>query len=359
MNSKDRFEYACKHIAIDRPPIDYLGHREVDHKLKNHLGLNTEEELLDYLGCDFFYLPSRDISQNEGFMLCYKGTRLEVREKERVCPFGIRWLRGAYDHKFMVDEAIAGPLESISTEQDILKHTWPKASEFDFSILESSCEAHADKVIVGGLWTGIMGDSYRLHGFQNFLLNMMMNPRLIKTLVDKVTDVYLELNDTLFSQLNKKLDVWFFGNDFGSQNGLLFSVEMWCEFFLDNIKQLTSLAHSHGLKVMMHSCGGISKLIPYLIDAGVDILDPIQVTARDMNIESLKKDFGDKIIFHGGIDTQQVLPGSTPDEVRSHVSETLRVLGKDGGYIFAPSQILGPDIPVENIIAAYQRAKCD
>ena len=354
MNSKKRFEMISRYQKADRFPIDYLAHFHTDKKLKKHFGIESEVELLDILGTDFYYLPCRDISQNEGFMKYYKGPKLDVSDHERTCAFGIRWHRKVYDHKFSVDEVIAGPLENAETEKDILNYRWPKTSDFEFSDLNKECEQNLNRVIVGGLWTGIMGDSYRLHGFQNFLLNMAMNPELIKCLIDKVTDVYLELNDTVFSALKGKLDVWFFGNDFGSQNGLLFSRDMWNEFFYENIKKLTSLAHSYRVNVMMHSCGAISEIIPDLINAGVDILDPVQVTAKGMEPGSIADRFGGKIIFHGGIDTQQVLPTASPDQVFEHAKLVSETLGKGNGYIFAPSQSLGPDIPVENIIAMYK-----
>ena len=356
MNSKERFEEACNFGKPDRPPIDYLAHYKADKKLKEYLGVQTEEELLENLGCDFYYLPGRDISQNEGFMRFYKSRHLDITDRERTCPLGIRWLRGAYDHKFSVDEAIAGPLQSAETEQDVLRHNWPRASDFDFSPLKRECEAHGDKAIIGGLWTGIMGDSYRMHGFQNFLMNIALKPGMIRTLINRMTEMYLELNNSIFAQLKGKMDVWFFGNDFGSQNGLLLNPEMWYEFFFENIKKLTELAHSYGIKVMMHSCGAISEIIPYLTDAGVDILDPIQVTARGMDPDTLGRKFGGKIVFHGGVDTQQVLPNASPDEVKKHVVQVIEALNCKGGYIFAPSQLLGPDIPVENIIAMYETA---
>jgi uroporphyrinogen decarboxylase len=357
MNSRDRFATACQFGTPDRIPIDYQGHYSTDKNLMTYLGIRKEVELLEVLGSDFYYLPSRDISQNEGFIKCYKGPDLDISEKERICPFGIRWQRGAYDHKFSVDEAIEGPLEKAQTSKEILQHQWPKVSHFDFSPLIEECETHKNRVIIGGLWTGIMGDSYRIHGFENFLLNMVMNPTLIKTLIDKVTDVYLELNDLLFSILKGKMDVWFFGNDFGSQNGMLFSPEMWCEFFIDNIKLLTDLAHSYNLKVMMHSCGGIVDIIPYLLEAGVDILDPIQITAKGMDLEFLASEYGGRMMLHGGVDTQEILPFASPEEVVAHVKYVINTLNRNGGYIFAPSQILGPDIPLENILAMYKVAR--
>ena len=354
MTPRERFHAACEHRAADRPPVDYLAHRETERKLRTALGVASERELLDALGCDFFYLPGRDISQNEGALPFYKhAARLTATDSERTCPLGIRWRRGAFDSKFAVDEAIAGPFDETTTVADILDFPWPTAADFDFDPLQGEAAANADRVRIGGLWTGILGDSYRMYGFQNFLYGMAAQPELVHALVDRMTEMYLQLNDAYFSALRGRMDVWFFGNDFGSQEALLFSRAMWAEFFFENIKRLTAQAHAHGLKVMMHSCGAVSELIPLLIEAGVDILDPIQVTATGMVPIELKARFGDRLVFHGGIDTQQVLPFGTRDEVARHVRSTGDELGRNGGYICAPSQILGPDIPVENICEMY------
>lgn len=341
-----------------RIPVDYLAHRDADANLKRHLGLRDERELLDHLDCDFFYLPGRDISQNEGALPFYTGKLPEMSASERVCPLGIRWHRGAYGSKFTVDEAIAGPLQSPElTEQEILAFPWPQARDFDFSLLQAEAEANAGRVRIGGLWTGIMGDSYRMHGFENFLLNLAMNPEMIHALIDRMTEMYLELNDRYFSALRGKMEIWFFGNDFGSQESLLMGKDMWAEFFFDNIQRLCALAHAHHLKVMMHSCGAIAELIPLLIEAGVDILDPVQVTAKGMAPAELAARFGGTITFHGGIDTQGVLPRGDEATVERHIRDVVGAMAPTGRYIFAPSQILGPDIPVENILTMYRTIK--
>ena len=110
MNSKKRFNCICKHDRPDRFPIDYLAMPETDKQLKAYYDVETEEQLLDVLGCDFYYLSCRDISQNESCFPFYKGPELNVTERERSCPFGICWRRGAYNSKFAVDNAISGPL---------------------------------------------------------------------------------------------------------------------------------------------------------------------------------------------------------------------------------------------------------
>ncbi|MGI6031397.1 MAG: uroporphyrinogen decarboxylase family protein [Eubacteriales bacterium] len=336
------------------PLVDFMVSRQENQKLMDYLQVHTERELLDAVGSDFFYVPGRDISQNEGFLPYYKHS-LPMDDTHRTCPLGIRWLRRAYDSKFSVDEAVEGPFQSEDvTAQDILNFPWPKASDFDFSGMVGECEKNADRITIGGLWTGLMGDCYRMMGFQNFLLNTALQPELVDTLISRMAEMYLELNDSIFRQLKGKLDIWFFGNDLGSQSSLLISGEMIERFFFRHFKQLCDLAHSYGIHVMMHSCGCIGEIIPMLVRAGVEILDPIQVTAKGMDPQTLAREQGGKIVFHGGVDTQQVLPFGTTEQVRQHALEVTRTLAATGGYIFSGSQILGEDIPCENVMEMYK-----
>ncbi len=357
MTSKQRFAAACSHTSPDRVPINYLAKPDIDARVREFYGVTTEKELLDALGCDFYFMSCRDISQNETCFPIYRGPALDMTETERTCPFGIRFHRKVGAGKFGADETICGPLENATTPEEILRHPWPKAEWFDMDPLVAECEQFADKVILGGFWSGIFGDCYRMHGYANFLLNMAMEPELISTLVNRMTDFNLELNDRAFTAMKGKLDVWFFGNDFGTQSGLMFSESMWLEYFYPNIKRMCDLAHSHNLKVMMHSCGGIRPLIGHLIEAGVDMLDPIQTTAIGMDPAELKQEFGDRLVFHGAVDTQHVLPSKTPEEVYAHGVHLIDTLGKSGGYIYASCNSLQSDTPVENIDAMYRAAR--
>lgn len=353
MNSNEKFN---KLISTKKGlMVDYLAVSQANENIKRFYGIKTEKELLDILGSDFYYYSVRDISQNEGFMKCYKKT-LNVDESNRTCPFGINWNRSAYDSKFAVDESVSAPLKSASSSADIINYSFPKADDFDFDCLLAESFEHPNRVKVGGLWTGIMGDSYRMYGFERFLTDIALEPEIIHTLIDKLTDVYLEINNKYFETMKGKLDIWFFGNDFGSQTGLLMSENMWYEYFFENIKKLCEMAQSYGITVMMHSCGGIKPIIHHLINAGVEILDPIQITANNMDPEVLANDFGEKLIFHGGIDTQRVLPIGSVDEVRNE-SERLINIFENCGYIFAPGQVINKDVPAENIDAMYKKVK--
>jgi len=347
----------CKTTKV---PVDYMPARQTDQALRQHLGFSMdrsgERDLLNYLGADIYYLSARDISQNEGYHACWN-KKPDITDSERTCAFGIRWKRDAGTAKFSVDETLASPLEGVTNPQTVLDYPWPQRNDFDFSILLEEAEMYSGRAIVGGLWTGILGDAYRMVGFQDFLLSIALYPEFIHTLVNRLTDVYLELNDLYFQTMKDKMDIWFFGNDFGSQNGLLLSLDMWREYFRTPIEQLCRLAHSYGLKVMMHSCGSIAPLISDLIEVGVDVLDPVQTSAAGMKPEKLVEDYSGKITFHGGIDTQKVLPFGTGEEVQEHCKNIVSAFSSSTGYIASGSQILGPDIPLNTILTMYDQIR--
>ncbi|HOV64491.1 MAG TPA: uroporphyrinogen decarboxylase family protein [Spirochaetia bacterium] len=357
MRSRERFLAAMAHRSPDRVPIDYQAKLPVREKLKDLYDVTTEKELLDTLGCDFYYLSVRDISQNETMLPIYHGPKLLFSDTERVCPFGIRFRRTVGQDKFGADEAVAGPLEKSTTVKEILEYPLPDPSWFDMDALAAECEEYSDKVIIGGFWTAIFGDSYRMHGFENFLLNMSMNPDLIHCLIERMTDFYLELNERLFTAIGRRMDIFFMGNDFGSQGGLLFSEQMWLDFFHDPYERIISHAKRKGYAVMVHSCGAIEPLLKHFISCGVDILDPVQTTASGMDQAVLKERYGKQLVFHGAIDTQGVLPHGSQEDVIVHVKETVKTLGKEGGYLFASCNSLQNDTPIENVHAMYATAR--
>ena len=358
MTKQEKLEKLLNPEVKDILLSDFLAPRQVRDELSEFLNVKTEREMLDRLGVDFYYLSCRDISQNECSLKYYNGPSLLFTETERTCPFGIRWHRKVRDDKFGVDEVIEGPFpgDNIS-EKDIMNFDWPSPASFDFSSLSEECTIFSDKIIVGGLWSAIQGDSSRMMGFENFLLNVAMNKSLIKTLVDRVTEFYLEANRIYFEAVKGEMDIFFMGNDFGSQNGLLISEEDWEDIYFDNYKKLIDFAHGYGFKVMVHSCGSIDPLIPYFIKLGVDILDPVQVTTKDMEPESLSSKYGQDIVFHGAVDTQNILPFGSPEEVKNHCAELIKKLNVNGNFIVAPSNNFLPGTPYENIMAVYDTVK--
>jgi uroporphyrinogen decarboxylase len=140
----------------------------------------------------------------------------------------------------------------------------------------------------------------------------------------------------------------------GSQESLLFSPRQIREFLIPRMKRMIDLAHGAGAYVFFHSDGAVRKIIPDMIAAGIDVLNPIQWRCAGMDREGLKRDFGDHILFHGGVDNQQTLPFGTVDDVRAEVRYNIEVLGQDGGYFIAPCHNIQANTPPENIVAMYE-----
>ncbi|MEN8230284.1 MAG: uroporphyrinogen decarboxylase family protein [Bacteroidota bacterium] len=358
MKKKDRLNSLFDFEKTGTLLVDYMAARQVRDETMEYLGVGTERAMLDRLGVDFYYLSFRDISQNECCLPFYKGPSLMLDESFRTCPFGIRWNRKVGDDKFGVDEAIEGPFATNKiTEKDILNYPWPEAEWFDFSGLSEECGRFSDKIIIGGLWSGIHGDSNRMMGYENFLLNIAMNRPLVKTLVDRMTRFYLEANRRYFEAVKGKMDIFFMGNDFGTQSGLLMSEEDWKDLYYHNYKKLIDLAHDYGFKVMVHSCGAIESLLPHFIRLGVDIIDPVQITADGMDPEVLSGKYGNSIVFHGAIDTQNILPFGTQANVREHCREIIGKLNTSGNLIVAPSNNFMSGTPPANIKEVYKVVK--
>jgi uroporphyrinogen decarboxylase len=158
----------------------------------------------------------------------------------------------------------------------------------------------------------------------------------------------------MFAQIPGQVTFTYVAEDLGSQENLLFSPQSIREFFFPGMRRMIDLAHDAGVFVFTHSDGAIRKIIPELIELEIDILNPIQWRCTGMAREELKRDFGDQLIFHGGMDNQQTLPFGTVEEVRQEVIDNLEILGQHGGYILAPCHNIQAVSPVENIIAMYE-----
>jgi uroporphyrinogen decarboxylase len=178
----------------------------------------------------------------------------------------------------------------------------------------------------------------------------------VEALTNRFVDFYLEANKRLFEQLGDDADVFFFGNDFGTQLDLLISPEDFKRFVLPGFVKLIDLAHKYGKKAFLHSCGSIIKAIPMMIDAGMDALHPLQALAAGMDAENLSRNFKGKIAFVGGVDTQQLLVHATPDQVRDDVRRIKRLLGPN--LVVSPShEAILPNVPLENVLAMAEAAR--
>lgn len=157
-----------------------------------------------------------------------------------------------------------------------------------------------------------------------------------------------------YEQIPGKVTLTYVSEDMGGQADLLFSPAHIREFLLPGMKRMIDLTHQAGAFVFHHNDGNCRRIIPDMIEAGIDILNPIQWRSTGMDREELRREFGDQVVFHGAMDNQHTLPFGSPEDVRREVLENLQILGRGGGYILAPCHSILPITPVSNILAMYE-----
>ncbi len=251
----------------------------------------------------------------------------------------------------------AGVLSECQTVADVENFDWPNPDYWDFApTLEVIDYARSKgKCIASGMWSPFFHTLADLFGMDNYFMKMYTHPDVVEAATEKVLEFYLETNWRFLDIAADRIDLMFFGNDLGSQRDLLISPEMFEKFLLPGYKRLISQAKDYGFKVMHHCCGAISKIIPKFIDAGIDALHPLQAKAAGMDPEMLATEFGKDLIWVGGVDTQELLPFGTPDEVTKRVKELREILGP--GFIVSPShEALLPNVSFENLMAMKEAA---
>lgn len=186
-------------------------------------------------------------------------------------------------------------------------------------------------------------------------MDLVRNPEIVHYCLDKITDLECDnTHRTLERMPEEALVMTHISEDLGTQSGLIMPPPQIREFLISRMRRLIDLAHDFGAYVFHHDDGGIRRILPDLIIAGIDALNPIQWRCRGMDRLGLKRDFGDKLIFHGGVDNQQTLPFGNTEDVRREVAYNLRVLGRGGGYILSPCHNIQSNTPIQNVVALFE-----
>lgn len=209
-------------------------------------------------------------------------------------------------------------------------------------------ESSGSFLVIPSGYFGIYERGYALLGFGNFMSNMVLRPRLVHDLLDRITDYKVEFAKRVVAMGFK---VAHHGDDLGTQTGTLFSQAMFREFVLPRLKRAWQPYNDAGIPIILHSCGEITPFLPDLIGIGMRGLEPVQPC---MDLARLKREFGKDVVFWGGIETQNLLPFGTPAQVKEMVQRTIRTLGKGGGHIIAPSQEVMNDVPIANVKALVE-----
>lgn len=252
-----------------------------------------------------------------------------------------------------------GFFEDYEDEEDFEKFDrWPDPEKY---IKKEACEALLKEApkgmpVMGVLWSAHFQDACAAFGMQDAMVKMKIAPELFRKVIDRILEFYLRANEIFFEYTKGKLDAVLIGNDFGTQTGLIVSPEDLREFVFPGTKRLIEQAHSYGVKVVHHSCGAISEIIPDLMKCGADVIHPIQTLAKGMEPRSLKERFGSRVSFAGGVDAQHLLVNGSAEEVREKVRELREIFPT--GLIVSPShEAILPDIAPANIRAMSEAMK--
>ncbi|MBM4031857.1 MAG: hypothetical protein FJ291_08745 [Planctomycetes bacterium] len=351
LDSRQRVALALAHREPDRVPIDYWATPEITARLLRHFGLSSEEQLLQHFDVDFRYIdgpryigPPSDPGRNEDHWGVPR-VRVHVGSGDRATSY---W------------EVVQFPLQRAASVEEVLAYPkWPSPDAFDYGVVRDQAAAarRTGKVVV------FMGDRLNrcaqlkpamyLRGVEQILLDFALNPDIAEAIIGRVAAFYLEYTRRTLEAAGGAIDVFMMGDDFGTQTGPLLSPDMWRSFLRPGFKAFIDLAKRHGCTVAHHSCGAIRPLIPDLIECGLDILNPIQPEASDMDPRELKRAFGDRLCFHGGVSIQRALPFGTPDDVRREVAERFDALAPGGGFIACTAHNLQADVSLANTLALF------
>jgi uroporphyrinogen decarboxylase len=346
MTSRERVLTAFAHREPDRVPAWCGASPEFRELARRHLGLPDDESLSLHLGDDFRRVYARYAGpDSRSPSACLTHPEAVMRT-----PFGIE--RRGYGFGQPLDH----PLGGACTVAEIEEFPWPDPGWMDVSrIRQQALEWKGRYAVLGGDWSPFYHDAIDLLGLDRLMLLLYDAPDFIDSILRRTVDYYSAVSRRIFEAARGTIDIFFIGNDFGTQNGPIVSEAVFRRFFLPHLKRLVDLGHEFGLKVMLHCCGGFAPLIPALIGIGLDALQSLQPDARGMEPGGLKRDFGDRIVLNGCIDTHHVLIKGTPELVRRRTREILEVMKPGGGYVASPSHdYLLPETPVENVAAMYE-----
>lgn len=356
-NGRERVLAAIDHRELDRIPIDCWADAEVLARLQAALGLPDKEALLSHLQVDLRYLAGPSFAGQQlrtledGLVADHWGVVRRPITVEGVDRTGRAW-RWSYQH------VARAPLERATSVAEIERHPWPTAELWDYSGVRAECErvrATGAAVVFGGDRldrTAQLKPATYLRGLEQFLSDLLLEPAIAECILERIVAYYLAYNERVLSLAEGLVDIFFMGDDMGSQAGLLCSPKLYRRFFKERFRRMNELAHRHGVKTMYHTCGNVTALVPDFIECGLDVLQSLQPAAMDL--AALKREYGRDLSFQGGIDIQETMPKGSPDVVRREVAERARTLGPGGGYIFCTAHNLLPDVPTENALTLFE-----
>lgn len=374
MNSRERLLTALNHHEPDRIPFD-LGSTQVTgihevayRKLRAYLGLpEVEPQICDTV--QGLALPDDDVIEKLGvdvrglFPLNSHNWQIALTDLgdrwEYIDEWGLTQQRPKDGLYFSV---MKSPLDSATlTVDEVAGYAWPDTGDAQriagLRELAERYRAQGRAVMIKGVLAGIFEMSQRVRGMQNLMIDLASNEALACAFLDKMVELKIKFWETALPQLGDVIDVISEADDYGTQTSQLISPRMFRRIFKPRLHKLFARIRqlAPNAKLFFHSDGNIRPILPDLIEIGIDILNPIHITATGMEPAALKRDFGKDVVFWGGgVETQNVLPFGTPQDVKDNVRRNIDALAPGGGYVFNTIHNIQADVPPENIVAMVE-----
>ena len=366
MKPRERVLAALRHEESDRVPVD-LGscgptaiHINAYRSLLSYLSRNWDISLWDVVGQ--LAQPSEQILEMLGADV--RGIRVGSLSSLHsaaspqcvIDPWGTTWaLRPSATCYSIISYPLAG---ASSLEGYVFPEGKYLAGGAGLRQRALQLREEGRYAILGEVSGLLLERAQMIRGFDSFLLDLIENPTFAEDLLDHILQVETDIACTFLDGVGDTLDIFAFKDDLGMQSGPLISRTMFRRVLKPRMrKYLDSVRKRTHAKIWFHSCGSVYYVIPDLIDLGIDILNPVQVRARDMDPARLKREFGKHLCFWGAIDTQQVLPHGTPHDVEKEVSKRLEELGAGGGYVLASVHNIEANVSGENVWTMFQAAQ--
>lgn len=353
MNAKERVLAAISHRQPDCIPFS-LGfgvNPPVRKQLALLLGLQDEHAVEQYLNSksDLVWVAPPYIGPSERNIKNADGSETDIwGVSRRAVSYG----EGSYD------EICHYPLAEIEDVSELDDYLFPDPDWFDYAalpeIIRQTQEECPRAVVLGN--ANIFESSWYMRGLENMMVDLLVDPELADAILERVTNFFYEFMKRCLEAAQGGIDIIFTADDIGQQNGLLMSLDTWREHIKPHHQRINELVHSYHAKVMYHTDGAVMEAVGELIDMGIDVLEALQFDAQGMDPCVLKKQYGDRLCFHGGISVQSTLPFGTQEEVTKEVEQRIAVLGENGGYILAPSHAIQAGTPPENVLAFFRAA---
>lgn len=339
MTPKERWLAVLSRQKPDRIPMDYWATPETTDLLLEHLGCASEVEMCRKLHLD------KPVKVEPA----YVGPTVPGGSDVFGCRYkAVKYPSGTYQ------ECVFHPLAHYDTVSEIEKDfRWPEPGWWDYSSIREQIEKKHDFPVLAGHYEPFL--IYKdLRGQEKAFMDLVERPALVHYCLERLFDLGFSNIQRLYEQIPGQVTLTYVAEDMGGQEDLMISPGHIREFLLPNMKKIIDFIHSQGAFVFHHNDGSIRRIIPDMIAAGIDILNPIQWRSRNMDREELKQEFGRDVVLHGAVDNQLTLPFGTAEDVRMEVLDNIRILGKNGGYILAPCHNIQPITPLENILAMYE-----